>query len=276
MPKPFPHAYTRHHVVSEDGRVTFECSQDVEIWPWLALSPIHPILVQTINFWGSVECGEVLGTFDPEKWSALTHAEWTCGPTSVGRPVRGDYETLEQGEESRYQLRFFDADDVQTLRISGKGVVFRTRNFEGWRRGTKDEFKKPDTRGFQYASARALGVASDRERFLAPLKQGEMIKTDGLITKENGLRPAHPYIGGSGDHVNSTHMGEVGRQFAAMLFGRRLVNRSGEMSFMHYVELGRPFEVLLVSQNETNQSVSLLVRQRDRDCTRIEMSFAPA
>lgn len=276
MPKPFPHAYTRNHAVTDEGHVTFECSQDTEIWPWLALSPIHPILVQTINFWGSVEAGEALGTFDPEKWSALTFAEWTCGPASVGRPVRGIYETLQHGEKTRFQLRFFDADDEQSLRISGKGVVFRTRNFEGWRRETKDEFEKPDTSGFEYASAERLGVATARERFLAPLKQQSTINTEGLITKENGLRPAHPYIGGSGDHVNSTHMGEIGRQFAEMLFEGRLYNRSGEMTFMHYVELGRPFHVELVSQNAADLSVSLLVTQRDRDCALIEMAFAPA
>jgi len=276
MPKPFPHAYTCNHVVSDDGHVTFECSQDTEIWPWLALSPIHPILVQTINFWGSVEAGEALGTFDPEKWSALTFAEWSCGPASVGRPVRGIYETLQRGEETRFQLRFYDADYQQTVRISGKGVVFRTRNFEGWRRETKDEFKKPDTSGFEYAAAEMLGVATDRERFLAPLVSGSAVTTQGLITKENGLRPAHPYIGGSGDHVNSTHMGEIGRQFAEMLFGRRLHNRTGEMSFMHYVELGRPFEVELVSRDADELSLSLLVTQRDRDCARIEMAFAPA
>lgn len=274
MPKPFPHAYTCNHTVSDDGRVTFECIQNVEIWPWLALNPVHPILVQTINFWGSVESGEALGTFDPEKWSALTHAEWTCGPASAGLPVRGDYETLQHGDEMRYQLQFYDEEDVRTLRISGKGVVFRTRNFEGWRRDTKDQYEKPDTSGFVYASAESLGVQTDRERFLAPLARKDGISTDGLITKENGLRPAHPYIGGSGDHVNSTHMGEVGRQFAEMHLGRRLINRSGEMSFMHYVELGRPFEVSLVSQKQAENAVSLLVRQRGRDCARIEMTFS--
>ena len=276
MPKPFPHAFTHSHVVSEGGRVSFECSQDIEIWPWLALNPIHPILVQTINFWGSVECGETLGTYDPEKWSALTHCEWTCGAPSVGRPVRGTYETLQRGERNRYQLRFFDVTDAELVRISGVGVVFRTRNFEGWREDTKEKFKKPDVSGFVYASADAVGVATQGECFLSPLRHGETVSSTGLITKENGLRPAHPFIGGSGDHVNSTHMGEIGRQFAELLLGAPLIVRAGEMSFLHYVELGRPFEVTLIEHDEAVLRVELVVRQRTRDCARIELAFAVA
>ncbi|MEM7328740.1 MAG: hypothetical protein AAF437_08380 [Pseudomonadota bacterium] len=276
MPKPFPDAYTHSHTVSSDGQVWFECTDDVEIWPWLALNPIHPILVQTINFWGSVESGEALGTFDPEKWSALTHCEWTCGAPDVGLPVRGTYETLQRGDKMRYQLRFFDGTDAEVVRISGVGVVFRTRNFEGWREETKEKFEKPDTAGFVYAPAEAVGVATQSESFLSPLRRDAVVTASGLITKANGLRPAHPYIGGSGDHVNSTHMGEVGRQFGELLVGEPLINRAGEMSFMHYVELGRPFEVELIAHDAAAQQFSLVVRQRGKDCTKIEMAYARA
>ena len=176
----------------------------------------------------------------------------------------------------RYQLRFFDRDDAQVVRISGVGVVFRTRNFEGWREDTKEKFKKPNTSDFIYASAEAVGVETQRERFLAPLRRDDGIRTTGLITKENGLRPAHPHIGGSGDHVNSTHMGEVGRQFVTLLVGEKLINCGGDMSFLHYVELGRPFEVELLAYSEPDCAISMLVRQQDRDCTKIDMQFEPA
>ena len=68
-------------------------------------------------------------------------------------------------------------------------------------------------------------------------------------------------------------MGEVGRQFAELLMGERLINRSGEMSFLHYVELGRPFEVELMAYSERDCAMSVLVRQQDRDCTKIDMQF---
>ncbi|MEO1552740.1 MAG: hypothetical protein AAFR82_02305 [Pseudomonadota bacterium] len=276
MPKPFPHAYTHSHTVSEDGQVWFKCIQDVRIWPWLALNPTHPILVQTINFWGSVECGEALGTFDPEKWSALTECEWTCGAADTGLPVRGIYETLQRGDKIRYQLRFFDGADALVVRISGRGVVFRTRNFEGWREEAKENFTKPDIGGFIYAPADAVSVGTQSESFLAPLARGTQVSTTGLITHKNGLRPAHPYIGGSGDHVNSTHMGEVGRQFGELLVGEPLINRGGEMKFLHYVELGRPFDAELVSHDEAECRFSLRVRQRNRECTQISMAYAKA
>ena len=76
--------------------------------------------------------------------------------------------------------------------------------------------------------------------------------------------------------MNSTHMGEVGRQFGELLAGAPLINRSGEMEFMHYVELGHPFEIELISYDEAAATFSLLVRQAGKDCTRIKMTYAEA
>lgn len=274
MPRPFSDVYTYNHELLNDGSVKFECSSDVSIWPWLALNPVHPIIVQTINFWASIDAGEFLGTFDPDVWTALTQVDWTCGPPSVGLPVRGRYTTVRDQDRARFTLGFFDAADQQIVQLSGQGVTFRTRNFEGWRGEAKEKLKKPDPSGFEYVPAETVNVVTQSESFLAPLSYGDRVRTTGLITKQNGLRPAHPYIGGSGDHVNSTHMGEVGRQFGDLLVGAPLINRSGEMKFMHYVELGRPFEVDLVSHDEAAQTYKLLVTQAGRDCTSIEMTYA--
>lgn len=243
------------------------------MWPWLKLSAIHPILVQTINFWASVDSGEFLGTFDPEVWTALTQVEWDCGPASVGIPSRGIYRTEQQADRMRYHLEFFDAADQRVARMSGQGVTFRTRNFENWRDEAKEKIVKPKPPEFEYAPKEAVSVATQAESFLAALSYAELIATSGLITKANGLRPAHPYIGGSGDHVNSTHMGEVGRQFGELLLHQPLLNRGGEMEFMHYVELGTPFDVDLMSHDEGEKQYSLLVRQAGRECTRIMMAY---
>jgi len=274
MPRPFSDVYTHNHTLIEDGSVSFECSTDASVWPWLALNPVHPIVVQTINFWASIDAGQFLGTFDPDVWTALTQVDWTCGPPTVGLPVRGRYTTVRDQGRARFTLEFFDATDQQTVRLGGQGVTFRTRNFEGWREDAKEKLKKPDTSGFDYVPAEAVGVATQGESFLTRLSSGDRLAATGLITKQNGLRPAHPYIGGSGDHVNSTHMGEVGRQFGELLVGAPLVNRSGEMKFLHYVELGRPFEVDLVLHDAAAHTYSLLVTQAERDCTRIEMVYA--
>ena len=273
MPRPFSDVYTHNHAISDDGSVAFECSTDSAVWPWLELNAVHPILVQTINFWASIDSGEILGTFDPDVWTALTQVEWTCGPPSVGLPVRGVYGTVRDQERARYTLEFFDGSDQLVARLSGQGVTFRTRNFEGWRDEAKEKIVQPKPPPFEYASKQAVGVQTQVESFLAPLRHSNQITTSGLITKENGLRPAHPYIGGSGDHVNSTHLGEVGRQFAELLIGARLTNTGGEMVFKHYVELGRAFEVELVSHDIDAMRVALTVSQAGRLCTEIEMSF---
>ena len=254
--------------------MAFDCSQDAQVWPWLQLSPIHPILVQTINFWASIDSGEFLGTFDPEVWTALTQVEWDCGLPSVELPSRGIYRAEQHADRTRYHLEFFDAADQRVARMSGQGVTFRTRNFENWRDEAKEKIVKPEPPPFDYTPKESVGVATQSESFLAPLRNAEIIETSGLITKANGLRPTHPFIGGSGDHVNSTHMGEVGRQFGELLLQRPLINRGGEMEFLHYVELGTPFDVCLSSHNKDEQHFSILVRQAGRDCTHIMMAYA--
>lgn len=275
MPRPFPDLYTVNHTHLDDGAISFECSTDDTVWPWLKLGPAHPILLQTINFWASVDCGEFLGNLEPGVWTALTQTEWACGPANVGLPVRGRYSSTQEGERGRFHLAFFDADDQQIVRMSGQGVTFRTRNFESWRDEAKEKIVKPDPPPFDYAPHEAVGVATAPESFLAPLSRTDGLSTSGLITKANGLRPAHPYIGGSGDHVNSTHMGEVGRQFAALMLEQPLRIHGGEMDFMHYVELGTPFDVALTAHDEAAQAFSLIVHQAGRACTRISMQYAP-
>ena len=42
-------SYSSDHVVAGDGTVSFACSTDVDEWPWLALGPRHPVVVQAQN-----------------------------------------------------------------------------------------------------------------------------------------------------------------------------------------------------------------------------------
>ncbi len=274
MPRPFPDRYTHNLSRAPDGAVTFECSQDTKVWPWLKLDPIHPILIQTINFWASIDAGEFLGTFDPDTWTALTKVEWVCGPQGVGPPVHGRYHNEQHENRAKFGLEFFDAEGAVVAQLDGEGVTFRTRNFEGWRDEAKEKLRPPEPPKFEYAPADAVGVATANERFLAPLGTSGGVATTGLVTKATGLRPAHPYIGGSGDHVNSTHMGEIARQFGQLLIGRPCIQTGGEMVFDHYVELDSPFDVTLVAHDEGARQFRLLVRQGGRDCTRIEMRYA--
>lgn len=274
MKSPFPHAYTHNHKVLDDGTVAFHCSQDKSIWPFLALPPLHPILVQTINFWASVESGMTLGTFDPKKWTALTRIDWTCGDPEAGPPVRGTYRNVTEGDNRHFELTFADADQNQVVALKGEGVVFRTRNFEGWREEAKEKLSETGPAEFNFAAPDEVGVETPGEVFLSKPAAGSPVKCLGLITKEAGLIPGHPYIGGSGDHVNSTHAGEIGRQFGELLLGRPSINTGGSIRFDHYVELGTPFEVKLVEHSEATGTFEARVEQAGRNCTQMTWRYA--
>ena len=274
MKSPYPNAYTSNHVAADDGRLHFECSEDTTIWPWLELHPLHPILVQTINFWASIESGMARGTFDPSRWSALTRVDWSCENSDVGLPVRGTYREVQDDEHANYALEFFDRDDRLVVKLKGAGVVFRSRNFEDWRETSK---KKSEATGpsetFPFASPEEVGVDHPDQCFLTKPLRGPPVRSMGHISKELGLLPGHPYIGGSGDHVNSTHMGEIGRQFGQLIKQRPLINTGGSMRFEHYVELGRHFLVDEVRGAAPSSSFHAIVRQNGRICTRIEMRY---
>ncbi|NNC73436.1 MAG: hypothetical protein HKN78_11260 [Sphingomonadaceae bacterium] len=276
MPKASSDQFTHSHIVSDDGTVRFGCSSDAGRWPWLALDPFDPIVVQTINYWASVETGAARGSFDPAKWSALTQTEWTCGETGVGHATHGIAEASREDGTPGNALSFFDAHDALVYRMSGTGVVFENRDFEGWREKAKRELPPPPDAGeFHYAAADSVGVAAQGWSYLSPLIEVDRPSALALITKENGFPPAHPYLSGSGDHVNSTHLVEAGRQFACLVHrGRSITCTGGEMHFMRYVELGYPFQIALADDLSSQNAIAMAVHQADRACAKITLKFA--
>lgn len=265
--------FTHGHNVSDDGTVRFQCSSDIDQWPWLALHPFDPIVVQTINFWASVETGAARGTFDPTKWSALTQTKWTCGNQGVGHAASGIADAIGEQGGPGYRIRFFDADDSLVYSMSGTGVVFQNRDFESWREKTKKKVVDPiGSDDFQYAPAEAVGVTRQSEAFISPLVDGDTPGARALITKDNGFPPAHPYLSGSGDHVNATHLADVARQFAQLLSGgKRLCITKGEMGFKRYVELGRPFDIMLEEREHAAGAQSMIIEQADHLCATIRI-----
>lgn len=262
-------AYTRDHVVHPDDSVSFACSQDGERWPWSLLHPHHPGTIQSLSYWASVESAMALGTWDPEKWSALTWTRWHCGDHDVGRIAKGIYRrTSIDGKES-FTVDLLDGKDRFVCRLDGRGVVFRTRDFENWRKTDKDAAAKAPSDSFDFADENLLGLASGERPLLGPLR-GDA--ATALVDKANGMPPGHPWLDGSGDHVNSAHLAEVARQFVSLLReGEPFRVTSAEMRFTHYVELGSPFEIEQLDSR--NRAVSMQVRQNGRDCTWIEYNF---
>jgi hypothetical protein len=267
--------FTHSHEVLGDGTVTFKCSRDEAAWPWLALAPYDPIVVQTINYWASVETGAARGSFDTTKWSALTHVTWVCGPPGAGHATHGLAEGLRDEDPMQFRLIFFDANGTLVYQIIGTGVVFKTRDFKDWRKTSKKATAaSEDTPDFAFAPPEQLGVTRASEGFLSELQPGSAPMALALITRETGLIPGHRYHSGSGDHVNANHLADACRQFVSLnRAGAPFVVTGGEMRFMHYVELGRVFEVAEVAATDTE--VSMIVRQGGRDCSAATFKLQP-
>ncbi len=251
------------HELLRDGSVALSCSDDAEAWPWLALDPHHPIVVQTVNFWASVEAGLAKATWDPAQWTALTEMEWQCGGPGCGHAHHGLADYYEEGGKQRFRITLFDAAGRLVYRMSGAGVVFRTRDFEGWRAEAKAAA----------GSERAPFVFAADEAVHAPVAGGSFLSADNpglaLVTPENGLPPGHSYMSGSGDHVNATHLAEAARQYAALALGKGSdLPSGGSMRFRRYVELGVPFEL------EMGESAVVTIRQNGHNCCEAHFDYS--
>lgn len=269
-------SYTSNHEVQADGSVTFACSSDQCEWPWLALSPQHPIVIQTQNFWISVESGQAAGTRDDSKWSALTWTDWSLGDRNAGMATCGVFRRLEDGRKLSFETELFDEADRLIARIRGKGVVFRTRDFESWRNQSKAQASLTNTGpcGFRYAPRETLGLSQSESPLIAPLNElASGLKTAALITPENGLMPRHPYLSGSGDHVNSPHLAEISRQATCLVNnGEPVMILSAEMDMHRYIELGTPIDMYIERTSETG--IAVAISQLQKSCATVAMEWA--
>lgn len=255
-----------------DGSLRFRCSGDVEAWPWLTLAPQHPVVVQTQQFWASFCALQFEGGLQDGQWSALTWMDYALGDLSAGHAVRGAYNRIENERGPAFALALFDAEDREIVRMRGRGVVFRNRNFEEWREGSKKEAKQARPKlDFTYASPAALALGEGEHAFVAPLEAGSN-RIEALVTPENGMPPANRVISGSGDHVNSTHFGEVTRQALALVTGDPCVQiTGGEMRLNRYVELGTPFALTFERGGEG--AITFTLEQLGKPCAEIYLRW---
>nr|WP_298931190.1 hypothetical protein [uncultured Erythrobacter sp.] len=271
MARQFSRSYTSGHTLEADGSVTFACSQDVDAWPWLTLGPRHPVTIQAQNFWTSVGAIMAIGEMEDGQWSALTWTDWSCGDDAAGWAVRGHYQREHSGDNEHYAITLYDRDEREIVRMRGRGVVFRNRNFEEWRDKSKSEaqsFSDPAT--IRFAPRETLGIGPREHPLVSTMHESEAPYLDALITRENGLPPANPMLGGSGDHVNSVHMIEAARQALCQLTGDPSISvTAGEMELNRYVELGTPFR--LEVEPQANQTYVFALSQIGKACARLTL-----
>ncbi len=257
-----------------DGAITFRCGDDAEKWPWLKLHPADNIAVQTTNYFALTGVSLFTGNMDGSKWTALTKFQWRAHQTGEGaRHPAGGRATHEE-DGIGYACSFVDADGRPVYDVSGAGVVFKTRDFEGWRAKAKAKsLALPEPQNFVFAASAAVGVKTQGEVFVTALADGESGPyADALMTAETAFRPAHPYHGGSGDHVNSGNLCDAVQQTAHLIRGPGYASR-GSAVFSRYVELGRPFRIQLLSDFANKNQLRFAVEQAGATCAEIEFGF---
>lgn len=263
--------YASEQEIQPDGSVTFACSQNADALPWLTLQPHHPVVIQTQAFWTAVGASVALAGLEATQWSALTWIKWELGDRAGGHATRGIYSRDETSDNPSYELVLFNAKDAPIVTIEGRGVVFRNRNFEEWREGSKEAAREAAPQAeFKYASREALGLTEHERVLVAPYDPASGF-VEAMVTPANGFPPGNPLIGGSGDHVNSTHMHEIARQALYLIKGRTDIDTSGTMTLKRYVELGTPLRLTIAEDSDS--SITFVLEQLDKACAEINLRW---
>jgi hypothetical protein len=267
--------FTHSHASAADGTLAFRCATSIADWPWLALDPFDPIVVQSLNYYGPYETAVFRGEYAAGQWTALTQTEWRCGEGEIGHAVRGVADAPRPGDDAGYRIRFYDEHDRLAYLMTGKGVVFRNRNFEQWReRSRQDLAPYGDAGNFIYAPAASVGMATQVESLVSDLNGETGLSVTGLVTRNNGFPPAHPYHSGSGDHVNASHLADACRQFVRLARDEpKLLITGGRMQFQRYVELEYPFLLEIAGERETQQGMTISISQAGEPCASVYLGW---
>jgi len=264
-----------HDFVREaDGATSFRCSDDAERWPWLKLHPADNIAVQSTNYYALTGVSLFAGHMDGSKWTALTKFNWRVYQTGEGAQHPAAGRASHDDDGIGYACAFADAQGRPVYDVSGAGVVFQTRDFEAWRAKAKAKvLATPAPGDFAFAEPAAVGVKTESEVFISPLTEDAGgVYADALLKAETAFRPAHPYHGGSGDHVNSGQLCDAVQQTAHLIRGEERAS-GGSAQFARYVELDRPFRVRLASGVEKDKKLVFAIEQAERPCATIEFSY---
>ena len=261
------------HIVTDDGAVAFKCSGDADAYPWLKLDPANNVAIQATNYFSLSSVSAILERRDPDKWTALTSFAWRVFGGGATHPTHGSADAR-QGEGLDFGASFFGPTGDLVYRMTGTGVIFKTRDFDAWRAKAKAEAAKlPAPTGFVFASPEDAGVATAAECFVSPLREeGGAQFCEALITKEGGFPPVHPYHDGSGDHVNSSHLLDVAQQAAHLVRQTAGFPVAGEVQFTRYVELDRAIRVR-ISGEKVSPTLKLAVFQGEHQCAGISFHY---
>ena len=240
-------------VRADEQRLEFGYDLDPQRWPWLALPPQHPVVLDKVQYFSAVTGSLAASRLEPGTRSALTKLGWSCTPRPGGarHAVRGVLEPWVGEQRAGYELTLFDDQGRENARIRGEGAAFADRDFAAWRAKSKREAAA--AAAAQQVLPRADPVAAGlgpagRSLVSAPLARDGARGVLAQVGAANGFHPAHPFHTGTGDHVNAAHLLDCALQAAHLLWdpaGTALRCTGGEAEFLRFVELEAAFELWL-------------------------------
>lgn len=238
--------------------------------PWFSLLPQHLVLLEKYQFFGSLTALDAMKLVDPTRSTALTHFRWTTPvvPPETGFGTRGTCTRVDRADGAAFTLDVFAADGTCLMTCLGEGVIFANRDFAGWRAQTKENARAAWAAldapiAVEPAPPSAVGLGAGGVSFVARPRQVDgTLVVDALVTQAGGFHPAHPFHGGSGDHVNAAQMFDCVMQASHLVLDadRPLHCLAGDARFARYIELDIPFRLTLVERGLADGNPTLTWR----------------
>lgn len=253
-------------------------------WPWLALPPDHPVLVEKYQYFSAVTAGWAVFDRASSAHSALTKLVWTCEAASVQgeHATRGRCTLWQNERDMGYELVTHTEAGQAVVTFRGEGFAFADRDFKAWRaKARQAAFDQTPSVDFAPAGPASVGLDANGVSFVSPLRDtGGLPYATALVTTARGFHPAHPFHTGSGDHVNAGHLFDCALQTAHLVLNADVPLRciGGKAEFKRFIELDLPFTIGLRRRGQTGASVSqleFLLSQTARENAIITLEVTP-
>lgn len=248
------HAYSQNFAKivatnQRQGELAFDLTQ--KYWPWLALPPQHPVLIEKYQYFGSITAAWAFRLFEPGTPVALTQFSWHC-PKLYPRSrygTRAVATNLSAESPGLVELDLYTDTAEHLTHMSFTGASFADRDFYTWRQQSKERIlaAKPDIE-IDFAPASSVGLECNGVSFVSNINDGAVLS---LVGSNTGFHPHHPYHTGSGDHVNTANLIDCALQTAHLVLaaGKPMICIGGSAQLRRFIELDVPFEITLKSQS---------------------------
>lgn len=272
-----------HVLKATDSVVDLGFDWRPDLWPWLALPPAHPVVVEKYQYFATMTASWAMGTFSPETYTALTMFEWHCGEAALGRnyPSRARCENWTETGAMGFKLSVSDDQGRNMFHSRGQGFAFRDRDFQQWReKSRRSALQARHVLEVDTIDPELAGLGPDGCSFVtAVIDRVGKPAVHARVPSQGGFYPQHPFHTGSGDHVNAAQLLDCALQAVHVFSGEaqpwaqpRLCI-GGQAQFQRYVELDVPFEITL--DEALGDQAQLRFSQAGRDNVVLRLDLQP-